>query len=121
MMKIKVFVRSFVLSADRDALHLAYDYHYFWQGQENHHIYLGFMDKIWSRGRVPDRDSAKLLNEIQSLGFVPEQLQIHDVSALSDAIRAFFHGLWKFPAVITEKEKAQGVDASLSLLQLLKK
>jgi hypothetical protein len=82
MMKMKIFIRSFILSANRDALHLAYDYHYFWQGEENHHIYRGFMAKIWSRGRVPDHDSAKLLNEIQSLG-IPLKMYRSTMSAHS--------------------------------------
>jgi hypothetical protein len=115
-MKIKVFVRSFILSANRDALHLAYDYHYFWQGEENHHIYRGFMAKIWSRGRAPDHDSAKLLNEIQSLGIPLEDLQIHDVSALPHGIKALLHGFWKVPAVLVEGKKAQGIEHCIKLL-----
>ncbi|MDP1544421.1 MAG: hypothetical protein Q8L87_00250 [Anaerolineales bacterium] len=118
-MKIKVFVRSFVLSANRDALHLAYDYHYFWQGEKNHHIYRGFMDKIWTRGRMPDHDSAKLLNEIQSLGIPPEDLHIHDVGALTHGFTAILQGVWKVPAVLVENKKAQGIEACIKLLNSL--
>jgi hypothetical protein len=113
---MKIFIRSFILSANRDALHLAYDYHYFWQGEENHHIYRGFMAKIWSRGRVPDHDSAKLLNEIQSLGIPPENLQIYDVSAWMHNIQAIFQGVWKVPAVLVENKKAQGIEPCIKLL-----
>lgn len=119
-MKIKVFIRSFVLSANRDALHLAYDYHYYWQGQENHHIYRGFMDKIWSRGRVPDHDSAKLLNELQSLGIPPNQLQVYDVSFFSHGIQAVLHGAWKIPAVFAGDKKARGIEACITLVHSLK-
>lgn len=120
MMKMKIFVRSFILSANRDALHLAYDYHYFWQGEENHHIYRGFMVKIWSRGRVPDHDSAKLLNEIQSLGIPPEDVQIYDVSTLTHTIQALFQGVWKIPAVLAENKKAQGIEPCIKLLNTLR-
>ena len=122
-MKVTLFVRTFVISANRDALQLAYDFHYFWQGENYHHIYRGFMDKIWSRGRMPDQDSAWLLNECESLGMASDGINMIDVSTISGRALALWWGMWKFPGMMLDDEKMQGrkaCEARLKSLQHLR-
>jgi hypothetical protein len=118
-MKIMLFIKSYALSADRDALNLAYDYHYFWQGETHHHIYRGFMDKIWSRGRVPDADGIWLLNEVASLDPDVHDLVILDAGTMRGWLGAAGYGVWKFPGMIAGDEKAQGKASCGALLKRL--
>ena len=115
-MKIILFVRSYTISANRDALNIAYDFHYFWQGEAYHHIYRGFMDKIWSRGRVPDRDSLWLLNEIASLEIDTDTISVLDAGTMPGWFGSIWFGIWKLPGMIVDGEKAQDKDSCEALL-----
>jgi hypothetical protein len=115
-----VFLRSFTLSADREALNLAYDYHYFWQGETHHHIYRGFMDKIWSRGRAPDHDGMWLLNEIAYLNLPPESITLVDTAIWKGWARAISLGIWRSPGVLLDGKKALGRRECEALLRQLR-
>lgn len=119
-MKIVSFLRSYVLSANRDALNLAYDYHYFWQGEEYHHIYRGFMDNIWSRGRIPDQDGVWLLNELNDLKVELDDVNVFDVETWRGWSLAIRYGIFRFPAVIVNGSKAQGKASCRALLNRMK-
>lgn len=120
-MKIVLYIRMYTLSANRDALNLAYDYHYFWQGEENHHIYRGFMDKIWSRGRLPDQDGVWLLNELSEVERGLEIVKVVDGGSLAGWGNAFLHGIVKFPALVVDGKKYQGRQACRLCLDDLKR
>ncbi|MCC6298357.1 MAG: hypothetical protein IT314_03605 [Anaerolineales bacterium] len=119
-MRIILFIRSFVLSANRDALNLAYDYHYFWQGENYRHVYLGFMDQIWSRGKMPDRDGVWLLNEVDGIKRNLADVRAYDVGTWRGRASAIRNGVFRFPAMIVDGSKAQGKDACRILLNRIK-
>lgn len=119
-MKIVLLLRSFVLSADRDALNLAYDYHFYWQGEEYHHIYRGFMDRIWSRGKIPDQDGVWLLNELNGLKVNFNDVKVFDVGSWRGWAYAIRHRVFRFPALIVDGSKAQGKAACLTMLSRMK-
>lgn len=119
-MKIVLFLRSYILSANRDALNLAYDYHYYWQGEAYHHIYRGFMDRIWSRGKMPDQDGVWLLNELNGLKVNLDDVQVFDAGTWRGGIHAIRRGVFRFPAMIVDGTKAQGKAACQKLLNRMR-
>jgi len=107
-MKAVLYLRFYTLSSNRDALNMAYDYHYYWQGEKNYHVYNGFMEKIWSRGKMPDKDSLWLLNELADFGDDVEIVSLYDVGNFWGWGEAVRQGFIKFPAMVSNGKKIQG-------------
>ncbi len=97
---VVVYIKTIPLSSDRDALHLAYDFHYYWQGSAHHGIYKGWMDDIWIRGRVIEPASALLLDQLARVTSQRHlSVKVVDTGAIKGWVRAQLAGVSRTPAI----------------------
>lgn len=115
-----VYIRSFQLGSNPSADMMARDLHYYWQGENHHHIYRWWMKQAWTRGRVFEKESAALLNEIDSMSDQLEgKLDFVDLGILPYKIQGFFRGITSAPTVVIEKEKIIGYQPGLEAIRRL--
>ncbi len=115
-MKMTLFICSHLLSADREALHLAYDYHYYWQGRNYHHIYTGFMADIYSRGRILEKPSLEVLDALARKDLSGLEIKVVDTGDWRGWLTAAWHRV-RAPAMLIDLETFIGSEACLKKLQ----
>jgi hypothetical protein len=99
---------------------MARDLHYYWQGQNYHHVYRWWMKHAWTRGRIFEKESAALLNEIESMSDKLEgKLEFVDLGILPGKIFGYFKGITSVPTVVVNKEKFSGYQSGLAIIRRL--
>ncbi len=116
-----VYIRSFQLGSDPSADMMARDLHYYWQGQNYHHVYRWWMKQAWTRGRIFEKESAALLNEIESMSERLEgKLDFVDLGILPGKILGYMRGITSVPTVVHGKEKYIGYQSGLDAIRRLR-
>jgi hypothetical protein len=106
MKSATVYIRSFQIGSDPSADMMARDLHYYWQGENYHHVYRWWMKQAWTRGRVFEKESAALLNEIDSMSDKLEgKLDFVDLGIFPGKILGFLRGITSTPTVVLGTEK----------------
>jgi hypothetical protein len=104
-----VYIRSFQIGSDPSADMMARDLHDYWQGENYHHVYRWWMKQAWTRGRVFEKESAALLNEIDSMSDKLEgKLDFVDLGIFPGKITGFLRGIKSTPTVVLGTEKYSG-------------
>ena len=115
-----VYIRSFQLGSNPSADMIARDLHYYWQGENHHHIYRWWMKQAWTRGRVFEKESAALLNEIDSLSDMLEgKLEFVDLGILPGKMLGFLRGITSAPTVVLGTKKNFGYQPGLEAIRRL--
>ena len=115
-----VYIRSFQIGSDPSADMMARDLHYYWQGENYHHVYRWWMKQAWTRGRVFEKDSAALLNEIDSMSDKLEgKLEFVDLGIFPGKILGFLRGITSAPTVVLGTEKNSGYQHGLVAIRRL--
>lgn len=115
-----VYIRSFQLGSNPSADMMARDLHYYWQGENYHHVYRWWMKQAWTRGRIFEKESAALLSEIESFGDGLEgKLEFVDMGILPDKILGFLRGITSVPTVVIGKGKFIGYQPGLDAIRRL--
>jgi len=115
-----VYIRSFQLGSNPSADMMARDLHYYWQGQNYHHVYRWWMKQAWTRGRIFEKESAALLNEIESMSDILEgKLDFVDLGILSGKMLGYLRRISTVPTVVRGKEKYIGYQSSLDAIRRL--
>ena len=74
------------------------------------------MKQAWTRGRIFEKESAALLNEIESLSDRLEgKLEFVDLGILPGKIFGYLRGITSVPTVVLGKEKLLGINPVLKL------
>jgi len=120
MKSATVYIRSFQIGSDSSADRMARDLHYYWQGENYHHVYRWWMKQAWTRGRVFEKDSAALLNEIDSMSDKLEgKLEFVDLGIFPGKILGFLRGITSAPTVVLGTEKNSGYKPGLEAIRRL--
>jgi len=115
-----VYIRSFQLGSDPSADMMARDLHYYWQGQDYHHVYRWWMKQAWTRGRIFEKESAALLNEIESMSErLEDKLDFVDLGSFPGKILGYSRGITSVPTVVLGKEKYIGYQSGLDAIRRL--
>jgi hypothetical protein len=115
-----VYIRSYQMGSNPSADMMARDLHYFWQGENYHQVYRWWMKQAWTRGRIFEKESAALLNEIESTGdMLDGKLDFVDLGVLPGKIQGFFRGIISAPTVVLGKEKYIGYQSGLDAIRRL--
>jgi hypothetical protein len=115
-----VYIRSYQMGSNPSADMMARDLHYFWQGENYHQVYRWWMKQAWTRGRIFEKESAALLNEIESTGdMLDGKLDFVDLGVLPGKIQGFFRGIASAPTVVLGKEKYIGYQSGLDAIRRL--
>lgn len=115
-----VYIRSYQLGSNPSADMMARDLHYYWQGENYHHVYRWWMKQAWTRGRVFEKESAALLNEIDSMSDKLEgKLEFVDPGIFPGKILGFLRGITSAPMVVLGTEKNFGYIPGLEVIRRL--